>query len=222
MSDSSPSASSNGPPHRPRLRERIALNRKYQPISREDQIAGFRGLHERGYLPHRDAPGLTQFVTFRLADAFPAELRHEWEQLLTLEDHTERRAQLEAYLDLGRGECWLRDPRLAELTANAFKHFDGQRYRLIAWCVMPNHAHVLFETTTTPMGEIIESWKRFTSTHANKLLGRRGPFWQEDYWDTFMRNSEHESSTIHYMENNPRKAGLERWPWRSSIKTAME
>jgi REP element-mobilizing transposase RayT len=217
MSDASNSRP-NGPPHRPRLRGRVTVNRKAQPVSREDQIKGFRGWHERGYLPHRDAPGLIQFVTFRLADSFPAERRDEWQRLLVIEDQAARRLQLEAYLDLGFGACHLRNPRIAELTANAFKHFDGQRYRLIAWCVMPNHVHVLFETTTRPMSEVIESWKRFIATNANKLLGQKGSFWQEDYWDTYMRDADDEAATVFYIEDNPTKAGMANWPWRSATK----
>ena len=221
MSDEASRPVSSGPPHRPQLRNRVELNRKAQPVSRDDQVCGFRGWHERGYLPHRDAPGLIQFVTFRLADSFPAECRDEWERLLTIEDQVERRDQLERYLDLGYGACHLRDPRIAELTANAFKHFDGQRYQLIAWCVMPNHVHVLFETTNTPMAELIASWKRFTATNANKLLGQKGSFWQEDYWDTYMRDADDEARTVFYIEDNPRKAGMANWRWRSTTKIPL-
>ena len=70
-------------------------------------MLGFRGWHERGYLPHRDEPGLTQFVTFHLADSLPASLRHEWAALLEIEDDRRRRQSYEAYLDKGRGECVL-------------------------------------------------------------------------------------------------------------------
>ena len=125
---------------------------------------------------------------------------------------------LESYLDLGHGVCHLRDPRIAELTADALKHFDGLRYRLIAWCVMPNHIHVLFETYNIPMSHVIQSWKQFTATTANKLLGLTGAFWQEDYWDTYMRDSDDEDATVYYIENNPRKANLINWPWRSASK----
>ena len=62
-------------------------------------MLGFRGWHERGYLSHRDEPGLTQFITLRLMDAFPASLRSEWAAMLEVEDDRERRTQQEAYLD---------------------------------------------------------------------------------------------------------------------------
>src|SRR5690242_10704480 len=55
------------PPHNPHLRELVEAKRRWsEPQDAKDTEAGFRGWHERGYLPHRDEPGLTQFVTFRL------------------------------------------------------------------------------------------------------------------------------------------------------------
>ncbi len=168
-------------------------------------------------MPHRDEPGLTQFVTFRLADSFPEELRDEWSKLLSIEDDRERRIQLEAWLDLGHGVCHLRDVNLAQMVAESLRKFDAVRYRLIAFMVMPNHVHVLFTVSAVPMANIVQSWKQFTANRANKLLGRSGSFWQADYWDTYMRDVEHEERTLRYIRNNPVKAGLatdwQQWPW---------
>jgi REP element-mobilizing transposase RayT len=205
-------------PHRPELRQLVARQRQTAPQpTREEQIAGFQGWHERGYLPHRDEPDLTQFVTFRLADSFPEELREPWEKLLLIEDDRQRRALLEAWLDLGHGVCHLRDAHIAAIVAAALRHFDGTRYRLIAWVVMPNHVHVLFEVGSTPMAKVVQGWKRHTAREANQLLGQNGAFWQPDYWDTYMRGDEHQQRTIRYIRNNPVKAGLvteyQDWPW---------
>ena len=84
-------------------------------------MKGFKGWHERGYLPHRDEPGLTQFVTFQLLDAFPAALRSEWAALLAVEDQREQRKKLESRLDRGQGECCLRRPELAKLVEGALR-----------------------------------------------------------------------------------------------------
>ena len=46
-------------------------------------------------------------------------------------------------LDHGRGECHLRDGRIAQVVVNALRHFDGERYRLMSYTVMPNHVHVI-------------------------------------------------------------------------------
>ena len=152
------------------------------PLKLEDAKQGFRGWHERGYLPHRDEPGLTQFVTFRLADSFPEALCSEWEHLWKIEDDRLRRAELESYLDKGRGECHLRRPEIAQLVEDTVRFFHGQRYDLRAWVVMPNHVHALFKVDATPMAEILESWKKHTANKANRQLHRRGKFWQADYW----------------------------------------
>ena len=98
------------------MRDLVEGKRRWSsPPKIADAKQGFRGWHERGYLPHRDEPGLTQFVTFHLADSFPESLRYEWEHFAKIEDDREQRKLLEAYLDKGRGECHLRRPEIAKL-----------------------------------------------------------------------------------------------------------
>lgn len=211
----------SAPPHNPGVRELVQIKRRYSsPQTREDGINGFRGWHERGYLPHFDKPNLTQFVTFRLVDSFPVELRGEWEALLQVEDDRERRAQLEAYLDKSRGRCELKRVDVAAVVENALRLFHRQRYDLRAWVIMPNHVHVLFHVNEISMSKTVESWKSFTAKEANKLVGREGQFWAEDYWDTYMRDAEHEKQTVRYIEANPTKAQLcqaaKDWSWASA------
>lgn len=183
-------------------------------------MLGFTGWHERGYLPHRDEPGLVQFVTFRLNDTFPEALRSEWEHLWKIEDDRKRRTELEAYLDKGHGECYLRKPEIAQLVEDAFKMFHGTRYELRAWVIMSNHVHVLLQVNAMPMAEIIESWKKHTASKANRILKRKGAFWAAGYYDTYMRDAEHERRTVAYIEKNPTKAKLvpapADWPWSSA------
>lgn len=59
--------------------------------SAEELKKGFRGWHQRGYLPHFDAPNVTQMVTFMLADSFPATRRGEWEALFKQDDESIKR-----------------------------------------------------------------------------------------------------------------------------------
>jgi len=191
-----------------------------EPLSEQDKARGFLGWHTRGYLPHFDAPGVTQFLTLRLVDAMPASRRSEWEVFDHLEDERERRKRIEEYLDRGLGECHLRSPAIAKLVRDALQLFDGERYALHAWVIMPNHVHVLF-TQHEPLGKIISSWKRFTATEANKLLRRTGTaFWQEDYFDVYMRDEGQFRRAKRYIENNPVNARLvrsaEEWPWSSA------
>ncbi len=216
-------------------------NRWSRQLTDEERALGFLGWHERGYLPHCDFPGLVQFVTFRLADSMPASRRGEWEYLLAIENLREKRTKLEEYLDRGVGECHLRDPRIAKLCEDALLFFHNERYELLAWCVMPNHAHVLVHIWQTPLGKMVQSWKRHVATQAEAYLAeRRSPTrrvseidtnaparraalqtlrWEREYWDTFMRDEEQEKKAIHYIESNPVKANLcraaEQWRFAS-------
>ena len=101
-----------------------------------------------------------------------------------------------------------KDP-IGKLVEDAFLAFDGQRYRLHAWTIMPNHVHVLFSVMPdVSLGTIVSSWKRFTARQANVQLGRSGAFWQTDYWDRFIRNEAHFAAVEDYIDQNPVKAGL--------------
>lgn len=182
-------------------------------------------------LPHWTAEGATYSVTFRLADAIPAEaaekLRKELEtferelgrgQVLTLQQQVRlaklRTERIDQLLNAGHGECLLRDPKAAQVMVDALKHFQGQRYNLLAWCVMPNHVHVVF----TPINDhqlprILHSWKSFTATAINKLLRRSGSFWQTESYDHLVRDKADLMHHIHYVRENPKKAGLNDWPW---------
>jgi REP element-mobilizing transposase RayT len=124
-------------------------------------------------------------------------------------------------LDRGWGACWLRSDIIATLVENAFYAFDGERYRLHGWTIMPNHVHVLMTMMpTSSLGAVVSSWKRFTARKANEHLGRRGAFWQNDYWDRFIRNEAHFAATTSYIDQNPVKAGLvahaSEWPFGSA------
>jgi hypothetical protein len=132
-----------------------------------------KGWHSRGYLPHLDAPGTVQHVIFRVADSLP---RKVLESLDAARANARMRAQtVDGALDRGEGACHLADPRIAEIVEDALLRFDGERYRLIAWCVMPNHVHVVIETTTRySLGCIVHAWKSFTAKGANRVLGRGG------------------------------------------------
>ena len=206
-----------------------------RPLTDEEKALGFLGWHERGYLPHCDFPGLVQFVTFRLADSLPASRRGEWEHLLAIEDAREKRTKLEAYLDRGVGACQLGDPRFAGLAEEALRHRHTQTYELLAWCVMPNHVHVLVHVWQTPLWKLIKSWKVHVALGARRQPAeRRIPIrrvespststpnwssalrWQREYWDTFMRDEQQERTAVRYLESNPVQAKLCRTPeeWR--------
>ncbi len=109
----------------------------------------------------------------------------------------------------------------AECVENALLHFDAERYRLLAWCVMPNHVHVVVEQIEGwPLAGVVHAWKSFTAKHINRTLARTGAVWMREYFDRFMRDDEHFSATFGYVERDPVVRGWvvrpEDWPWSSA------
>ncbi len=182
-----------------------------------------RDWHSRGYLPHYDDGKKIQSITYRLADALPADVVAKLEEQAL--DDEKRRVAIEHHLDAGHGACVLREARCAEAVIENWQHFNGTRYWLHAWVVMPNHVHVLVEPLgVVGVGDIVQSWKSYTAklilpfSPEAALSGRH--LWQADYWDRFIRNERHYAATVAYIHNNPVKAGLvtrpEDWPWSTA------
>jgi len=92
---------------------------------------------------------------------------------------------------------------VAELVEQTLLAEHRQLYALQAWAIMPNHLHVVVDVWKTPLSVLVKKWKGATSRHANRALGRTGQFWQEDYWDTLVRDADHLADAVRYVENNP-------------------
>jgi REP-associated tyrosine transposase len=200
----------------------------------------------RRHLPHWDMPGAPYFVTTCLEGSIPAsgllelqqnreELRHrpkpedmtndEWNSLCW------KRAfvHLERWLDGEPAVRLLENPDLAQVVVNAFFHFAGERYDLLAFVVMPSHFHWLFHPLDTwvhslpdsersPRERITYSINRFAATACNRILNEHGQFWQAESYDHWVRNLDELERIIGYIENNPVTAGLVDTPeeWRFS------
>ncbi|WP_114912915.1 REP-associated tyrosine transposase [Acidibrevibacterium fodinaquatile] len=182
--------------------------------------------HSRRGLPHWEAGETPQSITFRLADSLPRDVIERLSEarasgLPAGETPALQRQRFESLLDSGHGECLLARPELAAIVENALLHFHGTRYRLHAWCIMPNHVHVL----ATPLhgfslSSIVHSWKSFTAKAINAALGRSGAVWFEEYFDRAIRDDAHFAAAQAYIEANPVKAGLcaapEAWAFSSA------
>jgi type II secretion system protein J len=183
-------------------------------------------------LPHWTREGAMYSLRFRLADSLPPEVLDAWElerkridanvrlQNRTLTEHEQMRLtqlhsqRVEKYLDAGHGECWLKDGRVAVIVRDALRHFDGQRYNIVAWCIMPNHVHVVVRPKGGyDLSGILHSWKSFTANRINQALARTGTVWQAESYDHLIRDEEDLQHAVAYVLDNPRVAGLDNWPW---------
>ena len=154
------------------------------------------------------------------------ELEAEVTALPAEKRHVERRKRLETLIDAGHGSCVLRKPNIAKMVQGSLLNFDLQRYRLLAWVVMPNHVHVLFQPIDGwTVAKIVASWKKFTARRISNERRQTSeacgdPVWHREYWDRFIRGQTHYEQVIKYTHLNPVKAGLvvtaESWRWSSA------
>ena len=215
-------------------KDAVGANRdpKTQDANREIGVPGGSRTvwHSRGYLPHFESSEATQHVTFHLADSLPQSvllrLEGELKTLPADQRDVERRKRVDAWIDAGHGSCILRKAGIADMVQDSLLAFDAARYRLVAWVVMPNHVHVLFQTIEGwTVAKIVASWKKFT---ARKICddrgqsddGPSGSVWHREYWDRYIRDRGHFEQTIEYIHLNPVKAGLvddaRGWRWSSA------
>ena len=175
-------------------------------------------------LPHWQQEGAVYFVTFRLADAVPHQLRTQWQSEreawlrvhpqpwsadVERQYHERFSGAIERWLDAGHGSCILRRRDCAEIVAEGVRHFDGERLAIISSAVMPNHVHALFvQNVNWPLETLLRSWKSFTSRKINALLDRDGSLWQRDYFDRLVRDEKHFANCVRYIRKNPAKARL--------------
>lgn len=190
-------------------------------------------IRQGSYLPHWRKDGAIYAIRLRLADSLPQEklaaILEERKEILesakragrTLTQSEKERMEflysekIERFLDAGYGSCWLQRDDIATLVATAFRYFEGTRYRLYAWCIMPNHVHIVVQPLAGhELSSILLSWKTFTARKANILLGREGEFWQSEYFDHLIRNEESLEYWVEYTWSNPDQAGLKDWQWR--------
>jgi REP element-mobilizing transposase RayT len=200
-------------------------------------------IFRRRRLPHQDLDGHPIFITVclhgSLSSAGCTAIQKRREELQTLQkpdtqndsewEHHKQKL-LFAFVDnLLDGESpvrYLEDDRQAEIVQGAFLHFAGERYKLLAFVVMPSHHHWLFlpneqwaieavkqasEKTgkqKTPREIISHSIQSYTATISNRIRGATGDYWQHETFDHWARDESDVLRIINYIEMNPVKAGL--------------
>lgn len=185
------------------------------------------GLRPRCVL-HFDDPTLIQMVTFRLADALPG-----WDArppaMSTIDPDAAKLwfRRYDGLLDQHHGACLLARDDVATIVREALLFGARERYALYGWVVMPNHVHVLMQTTPGwSLSRIMRDLKGFTARRINVLLGREGAVWQKEYYDRYMRNPRHFDAGERYIAMNPVKAGLVEAPhlyrWSSAFVEAAQ
>ncbi|MEO5917653.1 MAG: (E)-4-hydroxy-3-methylbut-2-enyl-diphosphate synthase [Luteolibacter sp.] len=184
------------------------------------------------FLPHWTQDGATYAVTFRLADSLPQEILNRYEnKRKALQEQFESQSpfarkqlsnlqstEIDPELDRAHGTCLFNNEIYAKLVAEAMAHFNGSRYDLLAWCVMPNHVHAVLKLSPgEQLDKILHSWKSFTAHEINKLSGKNGPIWQKESYDHLVRDGDDLRNQVAYVLDNPKLAGLNGWKWVGGV-----
>lgn len=187
------------------------------------------------FRPHWSQAGTVVFITFRSYDSIPREVLRRWERekcewlrrrgydvakhwstavaMLREKDRADFHRQFhrcrEDVLDTCRGRCLLRRPEVARIVADSLLYFDGRRYRMGDFIVMPNHVHLLAAfATTDAMTAQCDSWLHYTAFRINQAINEKGKFWQQEPFDHLVRSLEQYEYLRRYIADNPRRAGL--------------
>jgi REP element-mobilizing transposase RayT len=188
-----------------RRRDQLLLGQAmtFQPLDH------FQTVHcTRRNLPHWQQAGSTYFVTFRLADSLPVAAKIRLRELQSLNSE-EALPWIERFLDAGRGKCCLGDPANAEVVATSVKHFDGTRYHLGRYVVMPNHVHAIVQPILgNTLSSVVHGWKSYSAHVLRSKLRVSGAFWQEETFDRLIRNETELQRYHDYIQANPCVAGL--------------
>ncbi len=128
-------------------------------------------------------------------------------------------SRFDDFLDSNLNEPhWLRQPEIARLNFDNIHFYAEKYFEVWAFTLMSNHFHLLM--TPRPgapeLWKILQNTKKFSGTQSNRLMGRTGPFWEEESYDHWLREGEFDR-IVAYILNNPVKAGIVRnwqeYPW---------
>jgi REP element-mobilizing transposase RayT len=178
----------------------------------------------RRNLPHWRQEGCTYFVTFRLADSVPNSFQQQWwrERNARLHELTDKEsdemreealalfsARFEGELDQGHGACVLQHSNIADEVERCLKHFDGERYALGSYVIMPNHVHALVQPLMKhSLSETVQAWKSVSAHKIKKILGAPKLEWQDESFDHIVRDEHQLQRFSRYIEENPVRARL--------------
>ena len=156
-------------------------------------------------LPHIDAFGYYQFLTFRThesVDAYVSKLLGNTRLKSNIKQY-----KIDDYLGSSKNGAYFNGDILKYMY-NFLMQNDKIIYELVSFVVMPNHVHVLFKQTK-PISDTVKVLKAKSAKEINVLLKRSGKFWASDYYDKAIRDEEHFEKVYNYIQNNATKAGLD-------------
>ncbi|HEV2386997.1 MAG TPA: transposase [Candidatus Acidoferrales bacterium] len=93
-------------------------------------------------------------------------------------------------------------------------------FLLCGYVLMPDHWHALIGVShPLTISQVMHDVKAVSARRLNERRRTRGPVWQHQFWDRFVRHEKELSQRLEYVHSNPIRKGLvsraEEWPWSS-------
>jgi len=179
-------------------------------------------------LPHILPEDAVFFVTFRVHNSFPlqvlVDLKSEYQKELKAtkiniakskilrsrlnEIYNEYFHEFDTLLDNYISDFDLTSNKISKILLEAMHYLDRKEYKLICYCIMPNHVHLIIYKLQKPLFKIMQVLKGFSAREISKILNRNGKFWHTESYDNIIRSRNELHTKIQYVLNNPVKAGL--------------
>jgi REP element-mobilizing transposase RayT len=121
-----------------------------------------------------------------------------------------------------RSRCLIDPAGNCRIAEQLSPHFEVHGFAVLAYCLMPDHVHLLLEGVVGPadLGEAMRSWKQRTGYEWKRRCGV--PLWQEGFHDRVLREEDDTPAVIRYVLENPVRAGLVAaaadYPWIGSSR----
>lgn len=117
--------------------------------------------------------------------------------------------RMQEWLDASMGACHMRRPDVRAEVEGCLLQFDGNRYDIDAFVLMPNHVHAVIKPTpASDLSTVLQGIKGVSANRCNKLLEHKSKFWMDESYDHIVRDAKELSAFRNYIAQNPDKAGL--------------
>ena len=118
-------------------------------------------------------------------------------------------ATYHVYSRVARGEFAFDDPYEAEEFVETVRHVgDLHNWRVLAWCLMGNHYHLVVKTGTIPLWRSMQRLQSIVAREFNRRRRYLGRLWQSRYRARIIDSNEYFRQVVSYVHLNPVAAGI--------------
>lgn len=122
-----------------------------------------------------------------------------------------------------RRPCLACAPAFKALTSIWLRSPESDGWFVGDYLLMPDHVHLFARAAydSKSLAQWMKAWKSVSSRELSAALRLKGPFWQRDYFDRYLRSADNYAQKWDYVAMNPVRGELceepGNWPWRGRL-----